>query len=112
MRLVLAGYESQLVPWRVVLMYDCNPLPLSVGCTGDCAQTVTVLVQRVKQRKVWCSSVSPSLALSLALFDRNKTLSSEPPYRGSGVKELRDAFSLLATMGGSLEMVFSSVTFM
>lgn len=99
-------------PHRVVLMHDCNPLPLSVGCTGDCSQTVTVSVQRFKQRKVWCSSVSPSLVLSLALFDRNKTLSSELPYRGSGVKELRDAFSLLAIMGGSLEMVFSSVAFM
>lgn len=73
---------------------------------------MTVSVQRFKQRKVWCSSVSLSLVLLLALLDGNKMLSSELPYRGSGVKELRDAFSLLATMGGSLEVVFPSVTFM
>lgn len=113
--LVLAGYERQLVPRLPIVWYSCMIVILFPWVWPGleiAPQTMTISVQRFKQRKVWCSSVSPSLALSLALFDRNKTLSSGLPYRGSSVKELRDAFSLLATMGGSLEMVFSSVAFM
>lgn len=99
-------------PHCVALMHGVILSPWVWAGLVIAPQTVTVSVQRFKQRKVWCSSVSPSLVLSLALLDGNKTLSSELPYRGSGVKELRDAFSLLATMGGSLEVVFSSIAFM